>query len=530
MSGRHYLALYLLAVLVWGLAGMAFTSPTYFDSFYYFNAAESLAGGHGLTDQVLWNYLDDPAGLPRPSHLYWMPLASLIGAAGIRLLGGMMDHWRAAQTTMLLLAAPIVPLAAWLSWSLSRRRDFARTAGVLALFSGNYLGIWAFADSYGPWALAFAGALLATWLALSTQRSRWWLLAGAAGGLAYLARADGLLIPALLGAWAVRRRDWRGLAALALGCTLLILPWCLRNLLVAGRALPVAGTSTIWLRDYPEIFGYQLDLSPARYLAWGPGPILLSKLQAVGRTLEPSLGAWPVLGPLAAIGIWAKRNDVRVRLAGQYWLALWLVMVLVFTFPAQRGSLYHSMAGLVPWQAALIPEGIAATNRWIAGRWPRWEGERFTHFFLLWLSALGCIFAVGVYGKAAYAAGLTLEGLTLANHWQDGYRQADSWLAELGVPPTEPVIVTDPPVFAGITRRRAVVLPLSEGAVADFDALDQVALRYRARCLALTDDPAKLFRERLGQRGWAEVRDGQAQGQPIDLFCRGVGQSTLPER
>ena len=56
-----------MAVIIWGLAGLPFTSPTYFDSFYYFNAAESLASGHGLTDQVLWNYLDDPAGLPRPA-------------------------------------------------------------------------------------------------------------------------------------------------------------------------------------------------------------------------------------------------------------------------------------------------------------------------------------------------------------------------------------------------------------------------------------------------------------------------------
>ena len=154
MSVRNYLVVYLLAVVVWGLAGLAFTSPTYFDSFYYFNAAESLASGQGLTDQVLWNYLDDPAGLPRPSHLYWMPLASLMGATGIRLLGGILDHWRAAQIPMLFLSALIVPLAAWLSWSLSRRPDFALVAAVLTLFSGNYLGVWTFTDSYGPWTLA----------------------------------------------------------------------------------------------------------------------------------------------------------------------------------------------------------------------------------------------------------------------------------------------------------------------------------------------------------------------------------------
>jgi hypothetical protein len=520
VSRRSYLTLYLLAVLIWGLAGLAFTSPTYFDSFYYFNAAESLAGGHGLTDQVLWNYLDDPAGLPRPSHLYWMPLASFLGAAGIRLFGAAVDHWRAAQLLMLLLSALIVPLAACLSWSISGRRSYALVAGALALFSGNYLGIWTFSDSYGPWTLAIGGVILATSRALSTRRTVWWLLAGVACGLAYLARADGLLLPAILVSWAVRRRDWRGVLALALGWALPVSPWCLHNLLVAGQALPVAGARTVWLHAYPELFGYGLDLSPSRYFAWGLGPILLSKLSAVRNTLEPALGAWPILGPLAAIGMWSQREDIRIKMAGQYWFALWLVMVLVFTFPAQHGSLYHSMAAMMPWQAALVPEGIRAANRWIAGRWPRWQDERFTRFFLAWLPALACIFAVCVFGKGAYAIGVAIQDGRLINRWQEGYAVADSWLAGLGVQRTEAVIVVDPPIFSGLTGRRAVVLPLNESGHVDFEALDQVALHYAARCLLLDGDPATVFADSLPARGWLAKRHRELRGQPLALFCR----------
>jgi hypothetical protein len=325
-----------------------------------------------------------------------------------------------------------------------------------------------------------------------------------------------------LAAWAIRRRNWRGLTGLALGCALLVLPWCLRNVLVAGRALPLAGASTIWLRDYPEIFSYGLDLSPARYFAWGLRSILGSKLLAIGRTVEPALGAWPVLGPLAAIGIWVRRDDVRVRLAGWYWLALWLVMVLVFTFPAQRGSLYHSMAALVPWQAALAPEGIARINEWVARRWSGWDSQRYTRYFIVCLTLLACIFALAVFAKGAVAAGVWLKDRRLGNDWQAGYRLADRWLSELDLSKDDPVIVTDPPVFAGVTGRRAIVLPLMANAAVDYAALDSAADRYGASCLVLADEPEQVLSDQLREHAWQQVRGarvGPAQSL-VGLYCR----------
>ena len=74
-AGLYTLALVVRLALAWPVAG-----PSYFDAAYYQNAAESLIAGHGLTDQVIWNYLDDPAGLPRPSHLYWPPFNTWLAA------------------------------------------------------------------------------------------------------------------------------------------------------------------------------------------------------------------------------------------------------------------------------------------------------------------------------------------------------------------------------------------------------------------------------------------------------------------
>ena len=109
---RLYLGLYVLALLVRLALAWPVVGPSYFDASYYTAAAESLVAGHGLTDQVIWNYLDDPDGLPRPSHLYWLPLNSWLAALGLLLNG-----WRGVQAVFSVLSALLVPLAACLTWS-----------------------------------------------------------------------------------------------------------------------------------------------------------------------------------------------------------------------------------------------------------------------------------------------------------------------------------------------------------------------------------------------------------------------------
>ena len=85
MTWRQYLLLALL-----GLAAVTFVaalqpSPGYMDADYYYAGGLQLVNCHGFTEPYLWNYLDDPAGLPHHSHAYWMPLASLLAAAAAAL-------------------------------------------------------------------------------------------------------------------------------------------------------------------------------------------------------------------------------------------------------------------------------------------------------------------------------------------------------------------------------------------------------------------------------------------------------------
>ncbi len=87
MKTRAYLLLALFAFAA-ALAISHFEPfPGYLDGDYYFGGGIRLAEGKGFTEPYLWNYLDDPAALPHPSHTYWMPLASIVAAGGMWVAG-----------------------------------------------------------------------------------------------------------------------------------------------------------------------------------------------------------------------------------------------------------------------------------------------------------------------------------------------------------------------------------------------------------------------------------------------------------
>src|SRR5450759_1986811 len=151
MTWRNYLLLALLGLLVATLVAAFQPSPGYMDADYYFSGGLQLAAGHGFTEPYLWNYLDNPVGLPHPSNAYWMPLASLLAAAGAALLEP--ASWFAARAGFLLVAAMIPPVTAALAWSYSSRRDLALTSGLLAVFPAFYLPFLPVTDTFGVYML-----------------------------------------------------------------------------------------------------------------------------------------------------------------------------------------------------------------------------------------------------------------------------------------------------------------------------------------------------------------------------------------
>jgi len=518
VNGRHYFFLALLGLGMAGLVAAFEPAPGYLDASYYCATGLRLASGQGFTEPFLWNYLDDPQGLPHPSHAYWMPLASLLAAAGAILFGS--ASCLAARTPFLLLAALVPPLTAALAWSFSPRREHALSAGLLAVFSGFYAPFLPVTDTFALY-LLLGGLFFLLCTAVSAaglwSGARRFLILGLLAGLMHLARADGLLWLAV--AWtavflltreAAGRR--KGVAMVALGYFLVMTPWFLRNWLVFGAPLGTGSNRALWLTSYNQLFSYPpAHLTFQDWWASGLISILRARLWALRLNLQSVLGVQGGIFLLPAIlaGIWHYRREARIHLACLAWLLTFVLMTFVFPFAGARGGFFHSGAAFQVLWWALTPVGLERIIATLA-RWRKWEREHEAQLVLR-----AAMVGMAFFLTALLIWGRVLGGLDPRRAWGSDwarYEQIDHFLEAAGARPEEVVVVADPPGFYLATGRPAIALP--DGDVTTVQAL---VARYQARYLvleagAVTDGLQPLYREPTAfpvVRYLGEVEDAQ---------------------
>jgi hypothetical protein len=293
-------------------------------------------------------------------------------------------------------------------------------------------------------------------------------------GLAHLTRADGILILPVV--WlatipALRRRSIRRNlpllladgALLGLGYALVMGPWFARNLSVVGSPLPPGGTKTLWLTTYDDLFCYRCDLSLPSYLEWGWGPILRSKLQALGVNLQRLVAenGLVFLFPFVLVGWYHQRRQRTQQLALLLLGLILLAHSLAFTFPGPRGGFFHASAAVQPFLFAAGVAGLGASIRWL-GRRRRWRVAQAQAIFF-------AAAVVGALALSVYAAGERVPAWRSAD---EAYLRLEGWLARNAAPEAR-VMVGNPPGFWYHTRRPAVVLPNGE-----LETLLTVAHRY----------------------------------------------------
>ncbi|MDO9130097.1 MAG: hypothetical protein Q7U34_09550 [Anaerolineales bacterium] len=480
MKKRDVLLLFLL-----GLSACLFTAafqpaPGYMDADYYYAGGLQLAAGRGFTEPYLWNYLDDPAGLPHPSHAYWMPLASILAALVPALSGHL--TWFAARLPFILAAALIPPLTSALAFSITSRRDLAIISGLLAVFSGYYAPFLPLTDTFSLYMLF--GALFFLIVNRKSSIANSFLL-GLLAGLMHLSRADGILwlLLALLAVIFSRPSLFTfyflRITLCILAYLIIISPWLVRNLVVFGFPLAPGGSRALWLTGYNQLFAY--PASQLTFAAWwqsGLAEILKARLWALGLNLE---SAFAVQGnifllPFILIGLWQIRRDGRVRLAVLAWGLTLAVMTLVFPFAGARGGFFHSGAALQPFWWAVAPLGLERVVAWGARRrgWP--EIQAFT------------VFSAGLVGIAALLTALIVQGRVIGQFNREpawgrevsAYSQIEEFLEKQGAPVEAVVIVANPPGYYLASGRSAVAIP--DG---DEQTVLQVARRYGGRYLIL---------------------------------------------
>lgn len=495
------LVLLLLALAVNGLAARFVSQPGYTDAYYYFGGARQLASGQGFTEPYLWNYLPtarpaDPGNPLWPSHLYWMPLVSIVAApfmaAAQQLALGRLSNaalFRAAQVPFILLASGL-PLV---SYSVARRvgsqRRHAIVAALLTLFSPFYFVYWTTTDAFALYALAAAGALLLAAQAESRpyEPKRWLFAAGLAAGLAHLTRADGILLLACLLLWVVALppggATWRGrllaAAALLAGYGIALGPWFWRNWVAVGLPLAPGGLRTVWLTNYDDIFSFSPErLSPAVYLASGAGAILDGKWSALLTNVQTIIAVQCgiVAFPFVVVGLWQLRRNSVMRLAAFYGVGLLAGMTLVFTFPGARGGYFHSGAALLPFFMAAAVVGLDSTVDAVSRRLRHWQPERSKPIFAGLLVSLAVLLTAVVYSKRVIGPDITQPAWNVSERV---YAEAGAWLAGQG---QNNVIaaVNDPPGWNYWTSRPAIVIPNGDATV-----LRQAMSAFGARWLVL---------------------------------------------
>ncbi len=468
---RDALRVAALALLVGGIGAALIDQPGYTDAFYYYNAAQRMASGLGMTDAAIWTYIGAPTGLPIPSHLYWQPLPSLIAFGGMSLFG---VSFGAAQLAFLPLYALLVVLGYALGALLGKSRRVAWLAALLTLFSGYYFPYWFTTSTIAPYGVFGALSLLSMGIGRKTGAWAWFILSGACAALAHLARSDGLLLLIVLVIVALWRTPLRmGILAAAAGVaaySALMAPWWLRTLAVTGALLPVGGIDTAFMRSYDEIANYPPGASLAHFLSWGVGNIVESRLWALSVNIGRFIGEQGMIAltPLMLYGAWRKRGEAILSGFLLYAPLLFVLMTLVFTFPGARGGLFHSGAALMPFWAALGAVGLHDLLVYFAPR-RKWRLSQ----------------AKIVFGGALAGWAVLLSSMVLMNQRQT-WNDSGARYRALGLPREAVVMIKDPSALYYFTGAMGVVLPNAPPSV-----ISDLAARYGVTHVVLDRDYPK---------------------------------------
>jgi hypothetical protein len=502
MNRRTYLILFVLGMLVASGVASLQKLPGYLDSDYYFVGGLQLVGGKGFTEPFLWNYLDNPTGLPHPSHTYWLPLSSILAAISMYLTG--QHAYTAGRLIFILIAACIPPLTAYLAYDISKRRGLALTSGLLAVFSVYYLPFMPVTDNYGPF------MLLGGLIFLLATKQNWWafLLMGLLAGLMNLARSDGLLWLGLVGLLALwhsmdseqilrpKIQSFVLLGFLAVvGYSLVMGPWYARNMAVFGSPMAPGGSRILWLTNYNDTFAFPADqVNMQSWLEAGWGAALKVRLWALQMNLLNTFAAQGgiLLFPFILIGYWHLRHDIRAKLAATGWVILLAVMTLVFPLAGARGGFFHAGAAFQTFWWALAPIGL---NRLV---------EVLCRRNILTAKHAGTVFQGLLVVITILLSGVILQVRVLQPGWQpeeELYIKVEQFLVERGATPDAIAIVRNPAGYYIVSGRPTIVMPPGGP-----DTILALAKRYHASYFIL--EPGGVLEEYKGLYEQFDVNPG----------------------
>ncbi|OLC11640.1 MAG: hypothetical protein AUH44_02080 [Chloroflexi bacterium 13_1_40CM_68_15] len=420
-----------LALVAFRVLSAAFVviQPGFTDAYYYVDVARRLAHGQGLTADFVWNFIEAPqlAPLPVPSHRFWMPLTTVVQAAGIATLEPLLGAFRSAQAAIIAVAAfiPAATYAAARSVGATPRAALAGAA-LAGIGGGAFAPAWVTLDSFAIAALAGTCFFIA-FAQAADGGVRAGAFAGALVGLLFLARAEGSLFGVALLALAARPVSRRAGIAGALIALAVGLGWLARGQLLGGSPDLLARSAL--LARYEDFFAIQP--TGAADLA----TIAMTRVGALWSDLVVAVfGLLVFLAFPLYLGLRAAWRLPAVRAFAGLALLIYVAEGVIWPLHATRGSYFHSLAAFYPFAMALVAVGGEA-----------WLNQRDAA--MRRLAVTGTLFA---------AAGLAVFGLLTWNTaFNAPYRAR---LAALDAIPAGPFLAIDAACVAARYGASSVVV------------------------------------------------------------------------
>jgi hypothetical protein len=470
------------------------------DAEYYYGGGIQLASGQGFTEMILWNYLDDPFGLPHPSHTYWMPMASIIASFGMFLTNSL--DFVSARIFFILIASLIPPTTAALSFQINRKKRYAILSGLLSLFPGFYIFYLTNTETFAIYMLLgnlFFQFAFRKKPGFSKEGSVFvrYLFLGMLAGLMHLTRADGLLW--LFGAYILfcsdiiallkkrnhkKKTAWFIQAAVPFliiitGYALIMSPWYIRNWEIYGQIFPSGNAKALWITEYNQTFAYPADsLSYQSWISSEWQNHFISRANALFENIKTLLFVQGeiFLVPLIFIGYWRLRKQNEVKFALTMFILMIVMMSFIFPYAGSRGGYLHSGSALQSFLWVLVPQGLAGFI--LAGkRWRDWNIEQAGNVFSVGIVIICILLTAGIFTIKVF--GNDPNQPIWNQNWRQ-YNIVEERIKSMEFAPDEIVVVNNPAGYFVVTGRSSIVIP--DG---DETTLYQVVERYDASIVIL---------------------------------------------
>lgn len=502
MQKYQIFILLFVSLLVMILVSVLVRSPGYMDSAYYYGGGIRLSEKKGFTELIIWNFLDDPVGLPHPSHGYWMPLASILSAFTMTLFG--QTSFFRGRVIFILLAILLPAFVYYFAYQLTKNNKQAFLAGCLAVFSGFYLPFLTITETFGLYML-FGGLLLLMLgnykdVIINNNQNYWKrnffvFVIGLLSGLMHLTRADGiiwLIVIVVILTWINwyyqgrrLRQFFMDIFIVLLGYISIMGGWFIRNYFVFHTVLAPGGSRAFWFTSYNDMFLFPAStITFERWWTSGVRAILEDRLWAFGKNLQTVfiVQGMIFLAPLVLVGMWYLRRDIRVIAGVLGWLLTFIVMTVFFPYAGVQGGFFHSGSAIQPliWTLSIV--GLAQFIEW-GGKRRQWNYEQAWKVFSTGL----ILFSIVISALVFYKRVLVKDNAT--NVWQKTYKkysEIETFLKMNEKNNDGVIMVTDPPGYFATNRRSAIVIPYG-----DEQVLFEVANRYLADFIVIDAEHIK---------------------------------------